>query len=900
MEILMKLKCSPSVPNHGSSSTHSTLKVVDHHHQLTQQHATLPASPTTAPPTIIRLPPQTNLNYGSPQSLPSIAIQAVSGVPSKRPCSNYSKTLECCNITAAQPGIEIFSLPWDQQDHRDVTYEVSMRKPPSCCSNINGSNLFETPACCSTYGTLPTASHSGATAQLAQPPPLKQAPTMHPPPLTFQFASSEEMFENGSVTDLNTYYEYQEPEENFISIEDTKIKGFLMKIGRECALQKKRKKSADRANETDHKAKENQVIFEIIDLDDENDREELRQIMNQVEKDTLKKDVQTNVQHIALSDLNISTIGKDKCRARLKSPCISLIPKSPSFTTKSTNFIPQKKIELSKERIIAHIELSDSSDSEPEQCEGTADNVIRNAENVVDVIGFNSDEEDDELSFAAAAVSCELECDDDDIDDVAKDFDIAKATVNISSNEVVVLHSDDENIEFVDKPEKGLELNWDDLDRREKGRQFFECYLCGKKVQSSYNLRRHMMIHTGERPFGCDMCDRRFREFSDLKKHRRRHSNEANFVCMVCRVKQPTIQDSTRCNDCDSKTSAITAAMRSQLSASPSSLPDKLQTPSLPTPPLPPPPLIARPLLYTESFHDTPTATRYTLIENSAETSSKDKPKVIGKSTLDVEYSASSPKRSNSTPLLSSDMPSLVPINAPIKVNKTTSNSTQLLLDNIPVVHRPNYNQLGVVTRKEFPCPLCQRPFGTRHNLKRHFMIHTGEKPFSCNKCRKPFREYSTLKKHMATHQRDRYYKCLHCPRKYRDYLEYSEHKKIHTNEEDDDDDYDINFDQHQLSSSSTASSPQKKLKSHCDSSYDSNEEDSSSEDWLECCECKQRFTEIELYTKHLKEHDPLVYLYECYICKKTFEQRDELIEHVSACKEELRETALQRATCFN
>lgn len=490
MEILMKLKCSPSVPNHGNSTTHSTLKVVDHHHQLTQQHATLPAPATATPPTLIRLPSQTNLTYGSPPSLPSIAIQTLPSVPSKRPCLNYPKSLECCNITATQQGIEIFSLPWNQQGRRNVTYEVSMQKQPSCCSDINASNLFETPACCSTYGTVPTASHSNATEQRAQPPPLQQAPT-------FQFASSGDLSENDSAADLNTHYEYQEPEENFISIEDTKIKGFLIKIGRECALQKKRKKSTDRVIESVHKAKENQVDFEIIDLDDEDDREELRQIMHQVEKDTLKKDVQHNVQHIALSDLNISTNGRDKCRTRLKSPCISLIPKSPSFTSKSAKLIPQKKIELSKERIIAHIELSDSSDSEPEQCERIADN-IRNTESVVGVVGFNSDDDDDELSFAAAAVTCELECDDDDIDDITKNSDTGKTNTNISSNEIVVLHSDDENIEFIDKPEKGQELNWEDMDRREKGRQFFECYLCGKKVQSSYNLRRHMMIHTGE------------------------------------------------------------------------------------------------------------------------------------------------------------------------------------------------------------------------------------------------------------------------------------------------------------------------------------------------------------------------------------------------------------------
>ncbi|XP_017484057.1 PREDICTED: zinc finger protein 629 [Rhagoletis zephyria] len=892
MEILMKLKCSPSGSTHGNSnSTLSTLKVVDHHHQLTQQHAALPVPPQTASPSLVRLPSQTNVNYNS-TSVP-ISLHTVPRMPATRPCMNYSKPLECCNVASTQQEIELFDVQWDQQGRRGITYEVAMQRPQSCCTNIARSNLFESNACCSgpctlsAYGTSPALSHPTATATLSQPPPLQQAPSVHPPPLAYPIISE---FEIIPAADINTHYEYQEPEENFISIEDSKIKGLLLKIGRESALEKKRSNTCK--NKSVGNAKEEEVFFEIIDLDDEDDREELRQIRDKVENAAIKRDAQK-------AKVDSAVPGKEAGKHRINSPSISLIPKSPPANQKAEVVLQQKKKESSKERIIAHIELSDSSDSEADHC-GKSPGNIATTDNKVDADAFESDTEDDELPFAAAAVSCELKCDDDD-NYVTNSNEVFSAEADISSGDVVVIHSDDENAEFIDQHEKGVERHWDDLDRREKCRQFFECYLCGKKVQSSYNLRRHMMIHTGERPFGCDMCDRRFREYSDLKKHRRRHANEPNFVCMVCRVKPPTMQDPTRCNDCDSKTSAITAAMRPQLSASPSASPDKLQTSPLSTsPPLPLPQLTAKPLVSSGRVWDVPATSAVSIVSSTA-TNSNSNIKGSSKSVQEPTTNSSSPKRPSSTTLLNSEMPSLVPINAPITVQKTVTTSTQLLLDNIPVVHRHNYNEQGIVTRKEFSCPLCQRPFGTRHNLKRHFMIHTGEKPFSCNKCRKPFREYSTLKKHMVTHQRDRYYKCLHCPRKYRDYLEYSEHKTAHANENDDDeDDDDANFDQQQLSSSSSTSSPQKRAKTRYDSSYDSNEEDSSTEDWLECCECKQRFTEIESYTKHLKEHDPSVYLYECYICKKTFELRDELVEHVSACKEELRETALQRATCFN
>lgn len=56
--------------------------------------------------------------------------------------------------------------------------------------------------------------------------------------------------------------------------------------------------------------------------------------------------------------------------------------------------------------------------------------------------------------------------------------------------------------------------------------------------------------------------------------------------------------------------------------------------------------------------------------------------------------------------------------------------------------------------KKSFVCKYCDRAFGSSSNLKRHVMIHTGEKPFKCNDCGRPFREMSTLKKHLITHRK--------------------------------------------------------------------------------------------------------------------------------------------------
>lgn len=160
----------------------------------------------------------------------------------------------------------------------------------------------------------------------------------------------------------------------------------------------------------------------------------------------------------------------------------------------------------------------------------------------------------------------------------------------------------------------------------------------------------------------------------------------------------------------------------------------------------------------------------------------------------------------------------------------SSANSSSSALSNDAAPHPPRRNE------RSYPCTVCNRPFGTRHNLKRHYMIHTGEKPFSCSKCRKPFREGSTLKKHMVTHRRERWYKCLRCPAKFQDYLHYTDHKATHAGTD--------------------AAQPAVTIKRLRPRSSDSEDGDSSVEDWLECCECQCRFTQLDEYTAHLKQHD--------------------------------------------
>ncbi|XP_054706783.1 zinc finger protein 184-like [Uloborus diversus] len=62
-------------------------------------------------------------------------------------------------------------------------------------------------------------------------------------------------------------------------------------------------------------------------------------------------------------------------------------------------------------------------------------------------------------------------------------------------------------------------------------------------------------------------------------------------------------------------------------------------------------------------------------------------------------------------------------------------------------------NQISIlVPNKPFKCSYCGKNFRFKHDMRRHFLIHTGEKPFVCNVCHKSFRQSAHLRGHKQTH----------------------------------------------------------------------------------------------------------------------------------------------------
>ncbi|KAL0085332.1 hypothetical protein J3Q64DRAFT_1678198 [Phycomyces blakesleeanus] len=95
--------------------------------------------------------------------------------------------------------------------------------------------------------------------------------------------------------------------------------------------------------------------------------------------------------------------------------------------------------------------------------------------------------------------------------------------------------------------------------------------------------------------------------------------------------------------------------------------------------------------------------------------------------------------------------------NTPINNNATSSSSLSLSSAfSTSSSSSATSNSLNIYPPFSHVCPVpqCQRQFKRLEHLKRHMRIHTHERPFACSLCTKAFSRSDNLSQHMKTHQR--------------------------------------------------------------------------------------------------------------------------------------------------
>lgn len=277
------------------------------------------------------------------------------------------------------------------------------------------------------------------------------------------------------------------------------------------------------------------------------------------------------------------------------------------------------------------------------------------------------------------------------------------------------------------------------------------CNVCNYSSNHTRNLRRHMVIHTGEKQFNCRLCGFRSAQKCVVKRHMLRMHPDDTLLSNSAKVAQnsatlttsgePTL--SSMYPDCGNiarvtpNSDTLTTSEKLPLSRM---YPDfqhcsKVNQSSSTLTTSVEPTLLS---MYLDLGKCAQVTQNSVTLTTSAEPALSRMHPDFGSSANVIQNSRVYPGFGNSAK----------PANTKSEVFLCNLCNYKCIRDR-RLLHQ---HMLTHAAKKRFTCKLCSYTSNYKQNLDRHMVTHTDDRPFFCNYCGGTFRQRSTLKRHMSRH----------------------------------------------------------------------------------------------------------------------------------------------------
>ena len=125
-----------------------------------------------------------------------------------------------------------------------------------------------------------------------------------------------------------------------------------------------------------------------------------------------------------------------------------------------------------------------------------------------------------------------------DFNDITMPENFNDFSIDLESSEVVESKQEITFLQHQKQVKMKKERLEKEFERTKDGK--FKCPykdICNYASKHRNNLRKHICIHTGEKPYSCDICGRSFIQQGDCKKHMLTHPEMNGVQCNYCRIR---------------------------------------------------------------------------------------------------------------------------------------------------------------------------------------------------------------------------------------------------------------------------------------------------------------------------------------------------------------------------